>query len=172
MVVRKECGISRPWHAFKILRAIRKVTSGELLTKQAMRKKMYYVQKNTYILKLLLNVVTPRIEALASRCKLLYACVKEVCCLWAQPRFDTFHQLLIIVEVPWSQPVLQVGKQVVVARSEIRAVTRVVKQLPVEMPQQWTSASSRMRTLIVMEEHYTGYQHSTPFVPNGPTQFF
>jgi hypothetical protein len=25
---------------------------------------------------------------------------------------------------------------------------------------------------IVMEEHYTGCQHSTPFVLNGPTQFF
>jgi hypothetical protein len=29
--------------------------------------------------------------------------------------FDTFHQLLIIVEVLWLQPVHQVGKQVVVA---------------------------------------------------------
>jgi hypothetical protein len=28
----------------------------------------------------------------------LYAFVKEVCRYWAQPRFDTFHQLLIIVE--------------------------------------------------------------------------
>jgi hypothetical protein len=58
--------------------------------------------------------------------KFLYACVKEVCCMWAQPRFDTFHQLLIIVEALWSQPVLQVGKGVVVTQSEIRAERRVV----------------------------------------------
>jgi hypothetical protein len=31
------------------------------------------------------------------------------------------------------EPVLQVGKQVVVAQSEIRAVRRVVKQVPVDM---------------------------------------
>jgi hypothetical protein len=43
----------------------------------------------------------------------LYACVKEGCHLWAQPCYDIFHQLLIIVEALWSQPVLQVGKQVV-----------------------------------------------------------
>jgi hypothetical protein len=29
----------------------------------------------------------------------LHACVKEVCHHWAQPRFDIFHQLLIIVEL-------------------------------------------------------------------------
>jgi hypothetical protein len=39
----------------------------------------------------------------------LYACVKEVFRLWAQPHFATFHQILIIVEALWSQPVLQVG---------------------------------------------------------------
>jgi hypothetical protein len=38
---------------------------------------------------------------------------------------------IIIAEVLWSQPVHQVGKQVVVAGSDIRAVRRVVKQLPV-----------------------------------------
>jgi hypothetical protein len=26
----------------------------------------------------------------------MYACVKEVCCLFAQPRFDIFHQLIIV----------------------------------------------------------------------------
>jgi hypothetical protein len=41
-------------------RAIGKVTSGELLKKQVMRKKLF--QKNTYILKLLLNVTTAGIE--------------------------------------------------------------------------------------------------------------
>jgi hypothetical protein len=47
-------------------RAIQKVPSGEQLTKQAMRKKCY-IQKTTYILKLLLNVVTAGIEALVYR---------------------------------------------------------------------------------------------------------
>jgi hypothetical protein len=89
--------------------------------------------KNKYILKLLLNIVTAWIEALVLGNKFLYACVKDVCRHWAQPRFDTFHQLLIIVEALLSQPVLHVGKQVAVARSEIRAVRRVVKQLPDEM---------------------------------------
>jgi hypothetical protein len=70
------CGCQR----FK--RAIRKVTSDELLIKQA---------------KLLLNVLTAEIEALVvSVNKFLHACVKEVCRLSAQPRFDTFHQLIIV----------------------------------------------------------------------------
>jgi hypothetical protein len=63
------------------MRASGKVTSGELLTKQAMRKKILYA-KNMHILKLLLYIVTARIEVLAvSGNKILYACVKEVCCL-------------------------------------------------------------------------------------------
>jgi hypothetical protein len=81
------------------------------------------------MLKLLLNVVTARIEHLSSGYKFLYASVKEVCCLWAQPHFDTFHQLLIIIEALWCQPVLQVGKQVVVTWSEIR-VRRVLWNAP------------------------------------------
>jgi hypothetical protein len=40
------------------------------------------------------------------------------------------------------QSVLQVDEQVVVAQNEIRAVRRVVKELPVEMLQQCSSASS------------------------------
>jgi hypothetical protein len=68
----------------------------------------------------------------------LYASVKEACRLWAQPCSDTYH-LLIIIEALWSEPVLQVGKQVVAAWSETRAVRRVVKQLTVEMPQQCSS---------------------------------
>jgi hypothetical protein len=45
-----------------------------------MRGKNYYMQKNTYMLKLLLSVVTAGIEALiVSGNKFLYACVKEVC---------------------------------------------------------------------------------------------
>jgi hypothetical protein len=83
---------------------------------------LLYAEK--YVLKLLLNIVTAGIEALVLGNKFLYACVKGVCCLWAQPHFDTFHQL-ITVEALWSQPVLQVGKQVVVARSEVMNVRRV-----------------------------------------------
>jgi hypothetical protein len=40
------------------------------------------------------------------------------------------------------------------------------------MLQQCLSASSCMRTHIVMEKHYTRYQHSMHFVLNGPTQLF
>jgi hypothetical protein len=69
------------------MRAIWKVTSGELLIKQAIRKNINYyyyyyynIQKNTYILKLLLNIVTTGIEApVILGNKLWYACIKEVC---------------------------------------------------------------------------------------------
>jgi hypothetical protein len=47
-----------------------------------------------------------------------------------------------------------VDNQAVVARSQIRAVRRAVTQLPVEMLQQCSSASSCMRTRIVMKGHY------------------
>jgi hypothetical protein len=73
--------------------------------------------------------------------------------------------------VLWSQPDLQVGKQVVVAWSKIRNIRRMVKQLSVEMLQQCSSVRSCMRTCIVTEVH-TGCHHSTPFVLNDPTQFF
>jgi hypothetical protein len=80
------------------MRAIWKVTSGELL-KKAMRKNILLYTKNKYILKLLLIIVTASIEApVISGNKFLYACVKEVCRHRAQPHSDTFHQLLIIVE--------------------------------------------------------------------------
>jgi hypothetical protein len=59
------------------MRAVQKVTSGEL-TKQAMREKIIIYKK--YIHKLLLNIVTARIEALViSGSKFLYASVKEAC---------------------------------------------------------------------------------------------
>jgi hypothetical protein len=142
------------------MRAIQKVTSGKL-TKQTMRK------KNTYILNLLLNIVTDRTEALViSGNKFMHTCVKKVCRLWAQPCFDTFHLLLIIDEALWSKPVHQVGKQLEVAQSEIRAAGRVFKQLQVEMLQQVSSGSSCMPMCIVMEERYTIRQHSTRFVLN------
>jgi hypothetical protein len=59
-----------------------------------------------------------------------------------------------------------------VTRSKIRAVRWVVKQLAVEMLQQCSSVSSCIWTCLVMEEHCTGCQHSTPFVLNGHMQFF
>jgi hypothetical protein len=68
--------------------------------------------------------------------------------------------------------VIQVGNQAVVIWSEIRAVRRVVKQLPVEMLQQYSSVSSFMQTRVVMKKHYTVCQSSTPFVLNGPIPFF
>jgi hypothetical protein len=61
------------------MRAIQKATSGELLTKQAMRKKLFYA-KNMYILKLPLSVVTAGTEALVVSGNMFsYACIKEVC---------------------------------------------------------------------------------------------
>jgi hypothetical protein len=70
------------------------------------KDKILLYTKDLYILELLLNIVTAEIEALViSGNKFLYACVKDVCHLWVRPRFDTFRQLLIIVEALWSQPV-------------------------------------------------------------------
>jgi hypothetical protein len=54
----------------------------------------------------------------------------------------------------------------------MKAVRRVVKQLPVEMIKQCLSVSSCMQMCTVMDEHYTACQHSMPFVLNGPMQFF
>jgi hypothetical protein len=83
------------------------------VNKTGNEKKILY--ENTYILKTILNVVTAGIEALVVLGnKFLYACVQEICRSWIQPRSDTFHQLLIIVEALWSQPILQVGKEVTV----------------------------------------------------------
>jgi hypothetical protein len=156
-------------------RAIQNVISCELLTKQAMRKFFLLHTRNIYTLQLLLNLVTAGTGALVvSWNKLLYACVKDVCCLWAQPCFDTFHQLIITVAALWSKPVLQVGKQVVVAWREIRAVRRVVKELQAEMLLQcWSTSSCKsMWTHAVMKGHYTRCQHSMPFVLNGPMRSF
>jgi hypothetical protein len=126
-----------------------------------------------YILKVILNIVTAATDALVVLGnKILNTCVKEVCGLWAQPHFDTFHQILISVEALWSQPVLQVDKQVVVAQSKIRAERLVVKQLPVEMLQQYPSAKSCMQMRIIMQKHYTLCQHSMPFFLNGLMQCF
>jgi hypothetical protein len=63
------------------------------------------------------------------------------------------------------------SKQVVITWSKIRAVRRVVRQLPVEMLQQCSCASSCIWMCIVVEEHYTECRHSMPFVRNGSAQF-
>ena len=52
------------------------VTSGEHLTKQAMRK-MFYMQKEMHTFKLLPKIVIAGMKALVSRKKFLYDCVKE-----------------------------------------------------------------------------------------------
>jgi hypothetical protein len=77
--------------------------------------------------KLLLNVVTAGIEAhVVSGNKFMYDCVKEI----SELIYDltpSFNSLLLKRCAPL--PVLQVGKQVVVSRSEISAARRVVNQL-------------------------------------------
>jgi hypothetical protein len=52
---------------------------------------------------------------------------------------------------------------VVVTQSEIGAVRRVV-ELPVEMLQLCSSASSCMWMHVFMEEHLAGREHSSPFL--------
>jgi hypothetical protein len=75
------------------MRAIRKLNSGEML-KQAMRRNIIYKK---CIFKRLLDTVTAGTEvSVVSGNEFLYACVKEACRLWAQPHFDTFHQLIIV----------------------------------------------------------------------------
>jgi hypothetical protein len=126
--------------------------------------------KNTYVLKLVLNIVIAGIEALfVSGKKFLSACVKQSAACELSHVFKPYINSL--VDALSSQPIFQAGKQVVVALSKIRAVRRVVKQLPVEMLQQCWSASSCMWICVVMK-HYTRYQCSMPFVLNGPMQFF
>jgi hypothetical protein len=62
------------------MRAIWKVISSGLLTKQAMGEKKFIIYKNIYVPKLLLSVVTTGTEALViSGNMFTYACVKEVC---------------------------------------------------------------------------------------------
>jgi hypothetical protein len=58
---------------------------------------------------------------------------------------------------------LEVGRKVVVAWSEIRAVRSVTKQLRAEMLQQCSSGSNCIRTCMIMVEHYIRCQHSMPF---------
>jgi hypothetical protein len=91
----------------------------------------------------ILNVLVAKVEVvIGSGNKMLYTWVKKVCHLWVQLRLHTFSQLLIIAEVPWSQPVFQIDENIIVARGDIRVLITVVKQLPVEMLQQRWSTSS------------------------------
>jgi hypothetical protein len=72
---------SHRWFLLSLVykRAIWKLNSSELLSKQAMRKKIVLYTKNMYVLKQLLNIVTAGIEApVILGNKFLYACVKEV----------------------------------------------------------------------------------------------
>jgi hypothetical protein len=125
------------------------------------------------MIKLLLNVDITIIEALVvSGNKFWYACVKR-----SLPPVSsvTFWYLASTPHYCWSAviPTSSSGRQqVVVIWSEIRVLRRVVKQLPVEMFQQCSSARSCTQMHIVMEEHYTEWHHSMHFVLNGPTQMF
>jgi hypothetical protein len=90
--------------------AIREVTYSELLTKQTMRRNCTYL---SYF-----SAKSPPELRRLSCWGISFVCLcQKVCRLWAQPRFDSFHQL-IMVEGLWFQPVLQVGKQVVVAQRD------------------------------------------------------
>jgi hypothetical protein len=146
-------------------RAIRKVPSSEVLTKQGTRKKCNTTNSYIRVLQLHPNIASVGNEALISGSKLCMAVSKSAV-------YELSHVLIpsissSTVEALWSQPVLHLGQQVLAARSEIRAVRRVVKQLPVEMIQQCLSANSCMRARIVVDEHYTECQHSDPFPLNG-----
>jgi hypothetical protein len=57
---------------------MRKVTSDELLPKEAVRKKMHYVQNNRYIFKLLFSIVTAGIEALVSAISFVCMCQRSL----------------------------------------------------------------------------------------------
>jgi hypothetical protein len=91
------CIIDRPPNTnYQHTRAIRKATSNECQQNKAM--KILIIYENTYILKLLLNVVTPGIEVIiVSRNRFLYACVKQFCRLRAQTHFDTCWKAFILI---------------------------------------------------------------------------
>jgi hypothetical protein len=62
------------------------------VNKKAMKKELISYEKiYTYLIKLLLDVVTAGTEALESRNAFLCVCVINVCRLLAQSCFDTFH---------------------------------------------------------------------------------
>jgi hypothetical protein len=131
-----------------------------MLTKQEMGKKNYYVLKictilEKHIVKLLFIVVTLGIEALVILMNNLLQ-ASEFSHI-TTPSINYYY-----CWSAWSQPVLQVGKEVVVTWSNIRTVNRVIRENAVEMHQQCPSASSCIQTCILVEEHNSRYQHSTP----------
>jgi hypothetical protein len=87
---------------------------------------------------LLLNVVTTWIEELVMGNK-FFMPVSNKFASCELPSINSFF-----VKTLWSQPVFRVGKLVAVLRSEIRALRRVVKQLPVEKHQQCSSARMQL----------------------------
>jgi hypothetical protein len=116
--------------------------------------------KNTYVFKLFPYVVTAGIEALAVSGNMFCVPVskKSAACDLSNVLTSSINSSLLLKL--WTQPVLQISKQVVVARREIRTVRTVVRQLPVEMLQQCSIASSCMRARIVMEEHCVSAFHA------------
>jgi len=49
-----------------------------------------------------------------------------------QPGLDTIHELFVGVEALGRQPHLHLGEEMVIAWRQVRAVRRVVENLPVE----------------------------------------
>jgi hypothetical protein len=99
-----------------------------------------------YILKLLLNIVTSRTEALvAIGNKYLHSCANGVYRLRAQSCFDTFHQLPIIVRIP--------------------TVSSVCKHLSLKC-----SSSGQVQTRAVREANYARRPQPMPLVLHGPIQ--
>jgi hypothetical protein len=115
--------------------------------------------KNRYILKLLFNFFTTGIEAFVA----LGLCQRSL-----QPVSSVISWCLAsTAHYCWSVvlPTSSSGRWTV-ACSEIGATRRVAKQPGVAVIQQCWGARSCMRTRIVIDEHCTGCQHSTPFVLN------
>jgi hypothetical protein len=78
--------------------AILKVTNIRCAVNKTSDENKFTLCNSTYKLKLFLSLIRAGVDALESGNKFVYACVKEICRLLAQPRLDTSHQLLLIVE--------------------------------------------------------------------------
>jgi hypothetical protein len=118
---------------------------------------------------LLLNIVSLQMNLTYLGGILLYICVKVVCCLWVQPLFDTSHQLLITVEELCSYPHSFSGRKT--CSSGYREGSQISPSWNFSAVLVFKQLYSYAKH-IVMEEHNTRCQHSTLFVPNGPTQVF
>jgi hypothetical protein len=88
-----------------------------------------------------------------------YACIREICLLWAQPVFDIFHYLIIFGAFR-SQTILHADKEAVVKRKDNRAVRRVVKHFPDKS----ATKCLRMLTHTFIQEPYKLCQYSTPYI--------